>query len=38
MHTYRPGIVYLLLRPLFTALREALKARRQPTRYEVWNV
>lgn len=38
MYTYRTSILYLLLRPIFEALRERLKPKREPTRYEVWNV
>lgn len=30
-------MLYALMRPFFEALREVLKPRREPTRYEVWN-
>lgn len=39
MYTHQSNSLLLaLLRPLFEALREILKPRREPTRYEVWNV
>gem|GEM_PF-5031059 len=38
MHTRNSFILSVLMRPLFDVLRAILKPRRQPTRYEVWNV